>query len=340
MRSTLGLLALLSLPRIGPVTALRIALGASELSDALDAQWKQELSRSEAEVAEMKRRGIRALSIFDAEYPIRLRSIHDAPPVLFVEGSVEQVAARRSVAIVGTREPTKFGSSATDEITTRVVDAGWTVVSGLAKGIDTLAHGATLRNQGKTIAVLASGLDHVYPAENKEMARAIVDRGGALVSEHRLGVRPQRSSFVDRNRIQTGLSVALVVAQTGISGGTMHTVRHAAAQGRPIFCVVPKTDHPKNAGLRVLLEEPANRLSELLPAWKGQEALCRRLGDRPLARPLCRENLREFLGDLERLCEEEPMREAENHWAERALRGSGGIEEDEPDEVSLFAFSD
>jgi DNA processing protein len=130
MRSTVGLLALLSLPRVGPVTALRVALGVSDLSDALGARWEQELRRSEEEIAKMDRRGIRALSVFDAEYPHRLRSIHDAPPILFVEGSVAEVATKRSVAIVGTREPTRFGSSATDEIATRIVNAGWTIVNG------------------------------------------------------------------------------------------------------------------------------------------------------------------------------------------------------------------
>jgi len=151
------------------------------------------------------------------------------------------------VAVVGTREPTDFGCSATEEIVTALAAESWVVVSGLALGIDGIAHGAALKHHTTTVAVLAGGLDRIYPKQHEEMAKAIVDCDGALVSEQRWGTPPARASFVQRNRIQTGLSVAVVVTQTGIVGGTMHTVRHAAAQGRPVFCAEPHTDNEKTA---------------------------------------------------------------------------------------------
>lgn len=230
------------------------------------------------------RRGVSVLAIFDKHYPQRLRAVHDPPPVIYCHGSVDALGTPRSVAVVGTREPTKFGCSATEEITEALAGAGWAVISGLAKGIDSIAHGAALKYHTPTVAVMAGGLDHIYPAQNKELAAAIVEQGGALVSEQRWGARPQRSSFVQRNRIQTGLAAAVIVAQTGTVGGTMHTVRYAAAQGRPVFCPVPHSAHEKNEGLRVLLNLPARELCGVLPAWKDAGRLCERLGNEPLAR--------------------------------------------------------
>jgi DNA protecting protein DprA len=254
------------------------------------------------------------LGFFDPRYPQRLRSLHNPPTVLYLRGSLDAASAERAVAVVGTREPSAFGCSATEAITKALADDGWVVTSGLAKGIDTIAHGAALKYHTPTVAVLAGGLDKIYPAENRELADAIVEQGGALVSEQRWGVRPQRSSFVQRNRIQTGLCAAVVVAQTGVSGGTIHTARHAAAQGRAVFCPTPHSDHEKNAGLRVLLDLPARDLCGVLPAWQEDRSLCERLGAEPLARPVSKDDLGGFLDALELALTSDSQSVPEPRW--------------------------
>lgn len=317
LRSALGLIALQSLPRIGPAKALRAAFFASHFEALVEQHadgWQKALGAAERELDEYRRNGVIVLTIFDERYPVRLRALHDPPPLLFVRGSVDAINDARIAAVVGTREPTRFGCSAAEEITAALAASHWAVVSGLAKGIDTIAHGASLKHHTPTLAVLAGGLDSIYPAANKELAAAIVDQGGALISEQPWGMRPRRSSFVDRNRLQTGLAAAVVVVQTGVVGGTMHTARHAAAQGRPVFCPVPRTRHAKNEGLRVLLSKPARELCGVVPAWKDARALCGRLGDQPLAQPLRKGSLDEFIDALELALESDAQALPQRRW--------------------------
>lgn len=347
VQTALGLLALQALPGIGPAKALRAALFTTNYDAVLEEhgrRWKDALETAHRELDDSARHGVTALSLFDERYPARLRAIHDPPPVLFIHGSIDVLNQDKLAAVVGTREPTKFGCSATEDITAALAAASWAVVSGLAKGIDTLAHGAALKHDTETVAVMAGGLDRIYPAENKELAAAIVDRGGALVAEQRWGARPQRSAFVQRNRIQTALSAAVVVAQTGVVGGTMYTARHAAAQGRPVFCAVPHAEHKKNEGLRVLLEEPARRLCTLLPAWKDAGSLCARLGEEPLARPVTRDGLGDFFEALQLALDSDPQTTPQPRWWPQLdpparLRERDAIAEDD-DQAPLFAFAD
>ncbi len=248
-------------------------------------------SRSAADVHE--------LPFSDERYPDRLRGLSDPPPLLYVRGDVELLARERLVAIVGTREPTVFGISAAESLTGALADGGWGIVSGLAKGIDTIAHRTALEHGAPTIAVMGGGLDSVYPAENKGLAARIVDQGGALISEQPFGERARPQHLVARDRLQSGLSVAVVVAQSGVRSGTMHTARFAAGQGRSLFCPVPRNENGASEGLRVLLEKPARELCSILPAWRGAKALCERLGDQPLAHPVTREGLEEFVQAVE-----------------------------------------
>lgn len=244
--------------------------------------------------------GVELISFFDQRYPPRLRVIHQPPPLLFVRGSLDALSEPRSVAVIGTREPTSFGVSAAEEITRVLADAGWIVVSGLAKGIDTLAHGAALKHRTGTVAVMGGGLDRIYPAKNEELAAAIVDQGGTLVSEQPFGTHPRAGNLIARDRLQPGLSTAVVVAQTGVQGGSMHTVRYAASQGRTIFAAQPHTSHRQSSGLTLLLSLPAKDLCRHVPAWKDASALCARLGSRPLAQPIVKGQLAGFLDALER----------------------------------------
>jgi DNA processing protein len=242
---------------------------------------------------------VHELPFSDERYPDRLRDLSEPPPVLYVRGDVELLARERLVAVVGTREPTIFGTSAAESLTGALADDGWGIVSGLAKGIDTIAHRTALEHGAPTIAVMGGGLDRVYPAENKGLAARIVDQGGALISEQPFGEQARPQHLVARDRLQSGLSVAVVVAQSGLRSGTMHTVRFAAAQGRPLFCPVPHNENAASEGLRVLLERPARELCAILPAWRSAKALCERLGDQPLARPVTREGLEELVEAVE-----------------------------------------
>lgn len=214
-----------------------------------------------------------------AFYPLLLRAVPDAPPTLYVRGTL---APRPCVACVGTREPSAFGVEVTRRIVRALVARGYGIVSGLALGVDTVAHRTALEAGGYTIAVLAHGLDSVYPAANRELAKEIVAAGGALVGEHPDQTSPSPRSFVRRNRIQSGLALATVVMQTDLAGGTMHTARFALVQGRPLFVPVPPPgvhrDAPKSRGIVALAEwSTARLLPHLRTSAAEGAALAKRL---------------------------------------------------------------
>ena len=146
-------------------------------------------------------------------------------------------AATASLAVVGTREPTKQGEEAAHRTARAAAEAGFAVVSGLARGCDTRAHEGCLGAGGVGVAVLAHGLDMVYPAENRDLAERLIKQGGCLVSEYPVGAKPAGPAFVERDRIQSGLSEAVLVIETGTRGGTMHTVKFARRQKRQIACI-------------------------------------------------------------------------------------------------------
>jgi DNA processing protein len=300
-RTPAGLLALQSLPRVGPVTALAATLHGASMKRLLDRHADQldaALADAQRRLAQYRDAGVTLLTFFDPRYPDRLRDLADPPPILYVRGEVELLARERLVAVVGTREPTRFGTSAATDLTTALADDGWGVVSGLAKGIDTISHLTALEHDAPTVAVMGGGLDRIYPAENKGLASRIVDAGGTLISEQPFGVQPRPQNLVARDRLQSGLSVAVLVAQSGVKSGTMHTARFAAGQGRPLFCPVPHRASRASEGLRVLLERPARELCTILPAWRNARSLCARLGSRPLAHPVRKDHLAEFVNDV------------------------------------------
>ncbi len=301
-RSSTGLLALQSLPRVGPATALRAALQAplrTYLADRFDRPTLEDAFEAASErVTAHAQAGVELLTFFDARYPDRLRQIADPPPVLFVRGNIALLSREALAAVVGTREPTSFGKTAAQSLTNALGAAEYGIVSGLAKGIDSIAHRAALDCGAPTIAVMGGGLDRIYPAENKSLASDILAAGGALVSEQPFGAPPRPNHLVARDRIQSALSVAVIVGQCGINSGTMHTTRYAAAQGRPVFCPRPHSENGANDGLRVLLEVPANDLWRRLPAWKTAKKLCAQLGSTPLAREVSRSRLDDFVDEI------------------------------------------
>lgn len=207
--------------------AVRVSEG--ELVDA----WKQ----AEQQTQDSADAGVLTFSLYDDRYPARLKRISDPPAVLFVRGSADGLKKERSVAIVGTREPTPYGAKVARRCGQNAAEIGWAIVSGLAHGCDTLAHEGCLDSRGTGVAVLAHGLDKVYPAANRQLADRLLDGGGCLVSEYPIGKAPIRAAFAERDRIQSGLSDCVVVIETDIKGGTMHTVNFSREQGRPLACI-------------------------------------------------------------------------------------------------------
>jgi len=193
------------------------------------------------------RMGIGAIPITAKEYPPLLRLIRDPPPVLYARGDLTLLTCCSAIAIVGTRTPTERGREVAYAFARQWAGCQYVVVSGLAKGIDTAAHLGTLDAGGRTIAVLGTPLNKVYPAENKELARRIVESGGLLLSELMVGQTGFKTAFVARDRLQSGLSLCVFPVQTSIDGGTMHTVRFAEEQNRFMICLRPA---PEEASAR------------------------------------------------------------------------------------------
>lgn len=179
------------------------------------------------------------IPITSERYPHLLKQIPDPPAILYLKGDVSILSQTDSVAIVGTREPTLKGREIAAIVAKHFAEMGFMIVSGLAKGIDTAAHVGAIEAGGKTIAVLGTPLNKIYPAENKQLARRICDEAGALVSELAFGQESFKVSFVRRDRIQSGLSLGVIPVQTKREGGTMHTVEFARKQKRLIFCPRP-----------------------------------------------------------------------------------------------------
>ncbi|MBI5930742.1 MAG: DNA-protecting protein DprA [Chloroflexi bacterium] len=178
--------------------------------------------------------GIEILPCYLPEYPVMLKAVHDAPPLLFKRGSWSNTTTQ-TVGIVGTREPTPAASEFAQLLGERLSEAGWAVISGMALGVDTQAHRGALK-KGNTVGVLGCGLNNLYPPENKTLATQILENG-ALFSEVAPEVNPSSSQLVARNRIISGLSQVVILVESDVDGGAMHTIRFAREQNRPVFVV-------------------------------------------------------------------------------------------------------
>ena len=206
--------------------------------------------------------GIGIVAINDENYPDLLKQIDDPPIVLYCKGNVSLLRQTKNIAIVGTRNPSTSGEETAREIAASFCKMGYVIVSGLATGIDTEAHIGALKAGGNTIAVLGHGLDTVFPKENSRLAKEIVEKEGLLVSEYPLRTPSFRASFVQRDRIQSGMSLAVCPVQTDVEGGTQHTIKFSRKQGRLLFCPVPTEDIPATQGIKKLLMEGAVPLSK------------------------------------------------------------------------------
>ncbi len=205
----------------------------------------------DAELARAARAGAALLTLDDAAYPALLREIPGAPPLLYVRGALTP-ADDWAVAVVGTRMPTAYGREAAHSIAGDLAAGGVSVVSGLALGVDTLAHEAALAAGGRTLAVLGSGVDLPYPARNRRLAERIVEQG-ALISDYPLGTAPVAANFPPRNRIISGLSRATLVVEAGEQSGALITVGFALDQGRDVFAVPGPIFARQSAGCNRLI---------------------------------------------------------------------------------------
>ena len=204
----------------------------------------------------LKRLSISYLVVSDAGYPVNLKEVEGAPSVLYIKGEIKK-GDERAVAIVGTRRMTTYGREVTEKFVKDLSASGITIVSGLARGIDTCAHKAALMEGGRTLAVVASGLDITYPPENASLADEIIKEGGAVISEYPLGYPPNAQNFPARNRIISGLSKAVLVVEGAKRSGTLLTASAAAEQGRNVFAVPGPVTSPMSEAPLFLIQNGA-----------------------------------------------------------------------------------
>jgi DNA processing protein len=209
----------------------------------------------EAELERVRQAGLSVLTWEDPAYPANLRRIDAPPPLLFVRGTLIP-QDEWAVAIVGTRRATTYGRECARRLATDLAAAGVTVVSGLARGIDGIAHEATLAVGGRTLAVLGNGLDQIYPPEHRRLAAQIAQQG-ALLSEQPLGMAPEARNFPARNRIISGISLGVIVVEGDWSSGAIITARQALEQGREVFAVPGSILSPSSSGPNRLIQEGA-----------------------------------------------------------------------------------
>jgi len=272
------LLTLALLPDVGPgtvqklrarVSARQVLLRPDEHADLVPASARTRIvsgdarRRAEDERGRCAKAGIAVIGRDDADYPGHLRAIYDPPPVLYVRGSLRADEGPKSVAMVGSRAATPHGRALARSMARELAGAGATVVSGMARGIDAAAHRGALDASGRTVAVLGSGLDRIYPPENAPLAAAIAEKG-AVVSEFPLGTEPYPGHFPRRNRIIAGWSRAVVVVEAAAKSGALVTARLALEEGRDVFAVPGHPSQPSSAGCNQLIRDGAPLVRDAL----------------------------------------------------------------------------
>ena len=324
-RSARGILALLGVKGLGPATLskvtaafdtlgsvaaagdeglkghasapVRAALAGPALGEALAAA-----DRTLAYVAEM---GGGAVSCFDGTYPFRLLPLNDRPPVVFYQGDLS--CLDKSVACVGTREPTRYGEAVSSRVSAMLASAGWTVVSGLARGVDRICHRAAVEAGGRTAAVLGCGFAAMPSDPARALAEEIVASGGLVLTEHHPTREADPSSLIRRNRVITGVSAATFFLQGALDGGSMHSVRYAVVQGRPVFApMVPAAfaDEPLNQAAACMTGMRPSEFLSLIEAKDSFAEAVARLGRPTLALPFAgRDDYPAVLAELDGLLE-------------------------------------
>ena len=276
-----AIVALNMLPKIGPIRVRRLleALGdpAAILGAAKDRLMRvdgigeetakilhawQDHADPIAEIRDARARGISIVTQDDADYPAPLRNAYDPPLLLYVWGKLEP-RDRHAISIVGSRRTTLYGTQATKKLSYQLAQAGFTIVSGLARGIDTAAHEAAVAANGRTIAVVGSGLAQLYPPENLVLAEKIASGFGAVVSEFPLNTPPDKQTFPMRNRIVAAWARAVLVTECPAWSGSLITANLASEYGKPIFAVPGPIDKPTSAGCNQLIRDGATLVADV-----------------------------------------------------------------------------
>lgn len=267
-------IALNMVPRLGPVNMRRLLqvlgspdriliAGRTELSaveglgqDIVDSiiSWES-LVDLRREMSRVREFGAAVLTLDDPEYPRQLREIHDPPTVLYVWGKLEPRDCH-AIGVVGSRRTTHYGLECAKKLSYQIAYSGLTVVSGLARGIDTAAHQGALAAKGRTVAVLGAGLNHLYPPENQALAEKIV-ASGAVVTEFPMDITPDRQTFPMRNRIISGWGFGLLVVEAGFNSGALISASQAAEQGRNLYAIPGPINRPTSHGTNRLIQQGA-----------------------------------------------------------------------------------
>ena len=283
------------IPTVGAVTFQRLLNEAQ--GDAAAAwefypqkfDWEGKEPDWQREIARAAQMNITILTEVDAAYPAQLKSISSPPLALYVVGEVSALS-RPGVAMIGTRHCTDYGRDVAERLSFGLAKRGWSVISGLALGIDASAHRGALTGEGVTVGVLGGALDKFYPRENRELARRMVAAGGCVVSEFPLGRSPDPQTFPQRNRIVAGLSRGVVAVECPLHSGTLITCTRAVEQGRAVMAVPGRIDWRTSEGCHHLIREGARMVTcvddiveELSPMTKGKPQGTKEKTSPPLA---------------------------------------------------------
>ena len=285
-----ALLGLYSIPSIGAAKMRKLISVFGTAEDVLSASERRlmEIEGVDRRTIEHIKRGVdkdfieeqtklidahnvHLLTYWDEHYPARLKGIYDPPAFLFAKGDMACLDIP-SFAVVGTRHPTGYGRMITERFSRELVQNGFVIISGLARGIDTLAHKTALQSGGKTIAVLGNGLDRIYPSENRKIYQQITENG-LLVSEYPMGTNPDAGNFPKRNRIISGISSGVLITEAGDKSGALLTAYYAADQNREVFAVPGSIVSGKSTGTNNLIKSGAKLVAcieDILEELQGQ----------------------------------------------------------------------
>lgn len=233
-------------------------LDSNDIKEILDKSIRNNLSYYEEY---MRKNDIYIITIFDDIYPKNLKQIYDKPIVLYAKGNLK-LLSNQGIAVVGARNCSPYGRKISKEIGSFLANNGVCVISGLAKGIDKYAHEGAIEGKGKTIAVIGNGIDNIYPSENQELARRIIQNNGLILSEYVIGTKPDKNNFPMRNRIISALSNGIVVVEAGKRSGSFITVDFGLEQGKEIFAVPGNIHSNVSIGTNNLIKQGANILVE------------------------------------------------------------------------------
>lgn len=225
------------------------------------------LEMAQEELVRAATAGAQILALDDAGFPPMLRQIYDPPVALYVRGNAA-LLTQPGIAVVGTRHPTPYGIGMTERLAADLAARGLVIISGMARGVDSFAHRGALIAKGKTVAVFGTGIDVIYPRDNKKIAEEILASGGALVSEFAVGTFPAPQNFPIRNRIISGLAIGVLVVEAGEYSGTRITARNALEQGRELFAVPGNVTNKNSWGPNTLIKQGAKLTATWEDVWE------------------------------------------------------------------------